>query len=84
MNRLRNRNKANSAPKKQEKTTNEKTTKENIGHLVGKSRANAMQVLQGKTVQYIALKSGEAIPAAPQSTYVICYDSITDIVISAA
>ncbi len=58
--------------------------KEDISHLVGKSRANAVQVLRGKNVQYVALKAGEQPPASVASVYIVCYDSVTDLVTSAA
>ena len=61
-----------------------KNVKENISHLVGKSRATAVEALRGKTVQYVALKSGEQSPTPVATVYIVCYDSVTDLVISAA
>ncbi len=61
--------------------------KDDISHLVGKSRAAAIQALKGtgKTIQYIALKAGEQPPSIPAtSVYIVCYDSITEIVTFAA
>ena len=57
--------------------------KQNISHLVGKSRAAAVEALRGKTVQYVALKSGEQSPTPVATVYIVCYDSVTDLVTSA-
>jgi hypothetical protein len=62
----------------------QKTTKVDISHLVGKSRAIAIQTLRGKTVQYVALKAGEQPPTPVESVYIVCYDSVTDLVTHAA
>lgn len=67
--------------RQQQKQQNQK---EDISHLVGKSRANAVQALRGKNVQYVALKAGEQSPPAADSVYIVCYDSVTDLVTSAA
>jgi hypothetical protein len=69
---------------KQQQQQEKKSQKEDISHLVGKPRVGAMLALRGKAVQYIALKNGEAVPPAPNGLYVICYDSVTEVVISAA
>lgn len=61
----------------------QKKQKENISHLVGKSRAAAVEALRGNTVQYVALKAGEQPPPASPSLYIVCYDSVTDLVTSA-
>jgi hypothetical protein len=57
--------------------------KQDISHLVGKPRAAAIEALRGKTVQYVALKAGEQLPSPVTSVYIICYDSVTDLVTSA-
>ena len=57
--------------------------KEDISHLVGKSRAAAVEALRGKTVQYVALKAGEQPPTPVATVYIVCYDSVTDLVTSA-
>ncbi len=68
----------------QPQQTQNQSRKDDISHLIGKPRAEAVQSLRGKTVQYIALKNGEPAPAAPDASYIVCYDSVTDIVTSAA
>jgi hypothetical protein len=64
---------------------NLRNKKHDISKLVGKPRSIAIQSLRGLTVQYVALKAGEAFPPVPAPpVYMVCYDSITDIVTFAA
>ena len=69
--------------RQQQKKNANANAKENISHLVGKSRAAAVEALRGKTVQYVALKAGEQPPTPVATVYIVCYDSVTDLVTSA-